>query len=161
MDTVTRRVSKFSDRVRQARLELGISVEKLAERIGIARQTVTCYENGSKEPSLETLPKLAGALGKPVGYFFDDPPQAMASLEEVRRSYDPVEVRLAKIEGMLGQLLAQGGRDRQAEEDAELFARDALGRPYDDPALDAQVPEDVRPERKAARMPPGTRRQKS
>jgi transcriptional regulator with XRE-family HTH domain len=50
-------------RVRQARR---LSQESLAERAGIHRTQVSLFETGQRQPLLETLVRLAGALEVPV-----------------------------------------------------------------------------------------------
>lgn len=50
-------------RTRQAR---GLSQEALAERAGIHRTQISLFETGRRQPLLETLLRLAGALEVPV-----------------------------------------------------------------------------------------------
>lgn len=51
------------DKLREARLSAGLSQKELAARIGVVTSTVTQYENGRMSPTLQTLNKLAAALG--------------------------------------------------------------------------------------------------
>ena len=53
-------------RIRQARK---LSQENLAERAGIHRTQISLLESGRRQPLLETVVRLAGALDVPV----DDP----------------------------------------------------------------------------------------
>ena len=50
-------------RIRQARR---LSQESLAERAGIHRTQISLFETGQRQPLLETLVRLAGALEVPV-----------------------------------------------------------------------------------------------
>lgn len=50
-------------RIRQARK---LSQESLAERAGIHRTQISMFETGQRQPLLETLVRLAGALEVPV-----------------------------------------------------------------------------------------------
>jgi transcriptional regulator with XRE-family HTH domain len=50
-------------RIRQARR---LSQESLAERAGIHRTQVSMFETGQRQPLLETLLRLAGALEVPL-----------------------------------------------------------------------------------------------
>ena len=54
----------FGRRLREARFHHGrISQAALAERSGVHRTQISLYETGQREPLLETLVKLAEALG--------------------------------------------------------------------------------------------------
>jgi transcriptional regulator with XRE-family HTH domain len=50
-------------RIRQARR---LSQESLAERAGIHRTQISLFETGQRQPLLETLIRLAGALEVPI-----------------------------------------------------------------------------------------------
>lgn len=49
--------------LRKLRRERNITQEKMAEDLGISRQTYIAIENGSKDPSVSTLEKIASILG--------------------------------------------------------------------------------------------------
>ncbi len=55
-------------RLRQAREAFGLSVESLADMLGITRQAVDQFERG-KQPSEEHIIRLCSILNKPVSYF--------------------------------------------------------------------------------------------
>ena len=48
--------------LKRRRLDLGLSQEELANRAGLHRTYITDVERGSRNPSLDTIQKLAGAL---------------------------------------------------------------------------------------------------
>lgn len=50
-------------RIRSARLRAGLAVEDVAEAIGVARETVTNWENGHNVPVTEHWTPLARLLG--------------------------------------------------------------------------------------------------
>jgi transcriptional regulator with XRE-family HTH domain len=52
----------FGDRVRQRRVELGLSQERLAESAGIDRSYIGSVEGGRRNISLNNLARLARAL---------------------------------------------------------------------------------------------------
>ncbi len=49
-----------------ARREKGITQKELSERTGIAQGDISKLENGSANPSVKTLKRVAAALGKKV-----------------------------------------------------------------------------------------------
>ena len=55
-------------RIRQARK---LSQENLADRAGIHRTQISLLESGRRQPLLETLVRLAGALDVPVEALFE------------------------------------------------------------------------------------------
>lgn len=63
----------ISDRMKEARLALGLTQVQLAETIGVSYQTVCKHERGVHWISAARLGNIAAALGKPVAYFFDNP----------------------------------------------------------------------------------------
>jgi transcriptional regulator with XRE-family HTH domain len=66
-------------RVRLRRMLLGMSQEKLAERLGLTFQQVQKYEKGVNRIGASRLYDLAQVLGVPVQFFYDDVPVGTAS----------------------------------------------------------------------------------
>ncbi|MCY7173006.1 helix-turn-helix transcriptional regulator [Streptococcus gallolyticus subsp. gallolyticus] len=58
------------NRVREFKLNLGISQLALAKQIGVARQTVNLIENNKYNPSLDLCIKLAEALQTDLNTLF-------------------------------------------------------------------------------------------
>jgi len=52
-------MSKISENIKNLRLSNNMTQEKLAEKLSVTRQTVSCWENGKSEPDIETLMKLS------------------------------------------------------------------------------------------------------
>jgi transcriptional regulator with XRE-family HTH domain len=63
-------LKKLGDRVRQLRLEQGLSQEGLADAVGFGRSYMSGIERGVRNPSVLQLMRLAKALGVPVSEFF-------------------------------------------------------------------------------------------
>jgi transcriptional regulator with XRE-family HTH domain len=59
----TRLLLNFGDRVRTARLKLGLSQEKLALDCGLDRTYISGIERGKRNVSLINIHRLADALG--------------------------------------------------------------------------------------------------
>ena len=60
-------------RVRQLRIERGLSIRALAEASGLSANTLSLIENGKISPSVSTLQRAAAALGVPITAFFEAP----------------------------------------------------------------------------------------
>ena len=49
----------FGKRLKELRIEKGLSQQKLGEVFGFCNQTVSFWESGSREPDLDTLVRIA------------------------------------------------------------------------------------------------------
>ena len=58
----------FCKQLRAVRMARKITQQKLSDTLGIALRTYQCYEQGEREPSLETLVKIADILNVPTDY---------------------------------------------------------------------------------------------
>ncbi len=67
-------MSPIRSRLRDMRLELGLTQQALAHRAGLTRQTIGAIEAGDYGPSLEVALRLARALDRPVDDIFALPP---------------------------------------------------------------------------------------
>src|SRR5712692_5854845 len=63
-----------AQQVRRLRRQAGLTQEALAERAGIARPNWARVESGRYRPSLETLERIARALGQPLSVLVVPPP---------------------------------------------------------------------------------------
>jgi len=53
---------KFHEKIKQLRLERGLSQIELANKIGVAKSTYSLYESGKREPDVLKIKKIAAAL---------------------------------------------------------------------------------------------------
>lgn len=58
----------FGKKLREARMERHYTQQRLADEVGVALRTYQCYEQGVREPPLDTLVKLADTLQVPTDY---------------------------------------------------------------------------------------------
>ena len=70
-------------RVRQRRMQLGMSQEQLAEHLGLTVPQVQKYEKGVNRIGASRLHKIAGLLGVPIGAFFEAHAGAQARAPEM------------------------------------------------------------------------------
>lgn len=66
--------SHVGSRVRLRRMMLGMSQEKLGERLGITFQQIQKYEKGSNRIGASRLQHIASVLTVPVSFFFENAP---------------------------------------------------------------------------------------
>jgi len=101
-------------RVRTARREAGVTQEDLAARTDRSTEAVSNIERGVSLPTLDTLERLAEALGAPLSFFFDVSDEAASP----RRAEIEIRVRLllrqlsdhdAEVALGLLQVLRDGG----------------------------------------------------
>ena len=53
----------LSDNLRKRRIEKGLTMEQLADKVGVAFQQINKYENNLSKPQPETFVLIANALG--------------------------------------------------------------------------------------------------
>ncbi len=81
-------------RLKQARLEAGLTMEELADMIGVSHNvTVSRYESGKRMASIGIIQQIAKATGKEIGWFFEEAPvekkvyaQSEAEQQLIKRS---------------------------------------------------------------------------
>ena len=62
----------MKNRLRVLRAERGWSQAELADRLGVARQSVNAIETGKFDPSLPLAFRIARLFGQPVEAIFED-----------------------------------------------------------------------------------------
>jgi transcriptional regulator with XRE-family HTH domain len=77
-------VDAIGPKVRESRGGLGLSLQQLAARSGVSAAAIHKVERGDMVPTITTLLKLAGALGRPITYFVDDGAAAAPAADHVR-----------------------------------------------------------------------------
>lgn len=94
------------EKIRQRRKALGLSQEKLGERIGVTFQQVQKYEKGVNRVGASRLAKLAEALCVPLPFFFPEPGRALAmparydialAVAGLRKTLKDMDTALAEI----------------------------------------------------------------
>ena len=52
----------FNDNLKEARPKRNVSEKEVADQIGVATTTYSLYESGNREPSVQTIKKIADVL---------------------------------------------------------------------------------------------------
>lgn len=71
----------LSERLKKLRKERGMYQKEVCEKIGIAQNTLSGYENGDRTPSPKIIKKLAELYGVTTDYLMGND-MSMADLEE-------------------------------------------------------------------------------
>lgn len=135
----------FSEKVRKARVEAGLSQTELAEKMGTSLRSICSYETGERKPRPGTLEKLAKCLGVSTTYLND--PECTDRYEgidrdpyisEARRRYGSTGARdidelLSENQAVFaGGELSENQKDRffKAISDAYFAAKEEASRRY-------------------------------
>ena len=73
----------FCKRLRAVRMARKFTQQRLADAVGLALRSYQCYEQGEREPSLDTLVKLADTLDVPTDYLLCRDLSCLKSFEEL------------------------------------------------------------------------------
>ena len=88
----------YGEKIRFIRRGRSMSIEELSELSGIAQDTILAYEEGTLEPDLESLDRLAETLSVTVRYFLEKSANTLSVGERLRREREK--------QGMTGVALA-------------------------------------------------------
>ena len=105
-------LDNLGDRLKEARLEKGLTLEQVAEQVGVRLNTIWCYEKGKFRPSEPVLKLCSQIYNRPVEWFFG---------EEADRSADSKDA--ARPPGLPPVSVCR--RLRQARTDLEMTIEDA------------------------------------
>lgn len=75
---------EFCKQLRAARMKRTITQQSMADAIGVALRTYQCYEQGTREPSLYMLVKIADVLQVPTDYLLCRDPEIVKSFDGFR-----------------------------------------------------------------------------
>ena len=71
-EDLSRIVSGIGPKLRTLRKQAGLSLQQLAVRADVSAAAIHKIEQSGMVPTITTLLKVAGALGRPVSYFVDE-----------------------------------------------------------------------------------------
>lgn len=102
------------------RTELGLSVDRVADGVGIAADDYRDYERGAPIPALR-LGEIADLLDRSVPWFFEAIANQRASDSEEDRDVEPVVYKVATVEHRI-QALTESFRKLDFEGQQHLLA---------------------------------------
>lgn len=65
-------MSDIGKRIREIRLERGMTVTELSRRSGLSHPTISGYEHGHKEPIFDNAERIMAALGYKIVFVPED-----------------------------------------------------------------------------------------
>ncbi|MGH3284113.1 MAG: cupin domain-containing protein [Streptosporangiaceae bacterium] len=109
-------VGSIGLKVFSLRKRMGLSLQQLGERSDVSAAAIHKIEQGGMVPTITTLLKIAGALGRPVSYFVEedvgrDDVAVLSPPDEDRPVYTSHKgIALNSISGPYGRFLLAGAR---------------------------------------------------
>ncbi len=95
----------FGKRLKYLRETRNFSSKAFAKKVGVSPSTITQIEKGNKEPSLETLRKIAKSLDTDVALLFATKDVRVFDLPRLRRKYRKAEQLTDALKGALYDVL--------------------------------------------------------
>lgn len=68
------------DRLKESRIKAGLTQEQLAEKLGVAKSTLSGYESGNREPAVATIAKALEILNIDANYLYQDETKELTNL---------------------------------------------------------------------------------
>jgi len=115
-EELTRIVSGIGPKLRALRKQAGLSLQQLANRSDVSAAAIHKIEQSGMVPTITTLLKLSGALGRPVAFFVDeegpaaDPTVLIRDGEQRPILTSHTGIHLAGSSGAYGRFYLAGGR---------------------------------------------------
>lgn len=91
---------ELGERIKQIRLENGLTQKQLGEMLGSTQQMIAQYESGKHSPKIETVRKIANALGTNI-FHLTDGDYSNFSVEELRNDFLSVATPLDEFHKQL------------------------------------------------------------
>ncbi len=93
----------IGEKIREYRKKAGLTQEELARKLDITRSMIGQFERSDKPPKLETIARIANALGVDIsdllgGYASFDAPEAYEQEMQRRRDQPGVEIKITHSE---------------------------------------------------------------
>ena len=85
-------IKDFSSRLKNARLQKGLSQRGLGLALGLSDKTVSSYESSRSYPNLDLLIRISEILDKPVEYFISSSREIL-----IREELKKIEIKQEEI----------------------------------------------------------------
>jgi transcriptional regulator with XRE-family HTH domain len=95
-------LSGLGARIREARMEAGLTQDELSDLVGVGKRQIQYYESGESNP-YRTLRRIAEATGRSVGWFLRGDAPTELAVEELAERLDAVEAGQERVEAALAE----------------------------------------------------------
>lgn len=96
----------MKNRIKELRQKNSLTLEKLGEKVDIAKNTLSRYESGKREPKIESWQQLADYFGVSVPYLQGFDEHKPNRLKELRDKKKVSQGDLAKVTGLTRQAIS-------------------------------------------------------
>jgi transcriptional regulator with XRE-family HTH domain len=94
----SKKLKSIGARIKQARVDEGLSQKELATKIQLSDKAISSYEVDRSQPSFDVLQKIGKVTKRPVRYFVD---QTVQQDVEIEKKLEKIEQELAEIRRLL------------------------------------------------------------
>lgn len=104
----------FGIRLKSLRLQDSLTQTELGRQLGIAKSTISLYENGKREPDFETVEKFADFFNVSMSTFFpseDEHPATVTGSGMSTDYYDLTAENRALVDDLIAKLLKSQSAD--------------------------------------------------
>lgn len=116
----------FGDRLTAAREAQGMSVSKLASRLGVKVQTLQGWENDRSEPRANKLQMLAGVLNVSMRWLLTGEGEGLAEPIDPEELAEDADALLKEMREMRAEMTRMVTRIGRAEKRLRLILREAI-----------------------------------
>ena len=97
----------MENRLKEIRQKNSLTLEKMGEKVGIAKNTLSRYESGKRDPKLEVWQKLADFFKVSVPYIQGLDEHRPNRIKKLRQLKKVSQGNLAKVTGLTNQAISQ------------------------------------------------------
>lgn len=110
----------LGEKIKHYRKLKGYSQEKLAEKTSLSKMSIRRYESGKRQPKLETIEKIAIALGEPISHLTNFTLKEYEQTQEHKRSFLEFNAREA-ILAILADIYGKAERKEMCDGNVDPY----------------------------------------
>ena len=103
--SITKTGLSLGNIIKEKRKEAGLSQQELADKVGVARNTITYWEKGRSKPAPQVVPKLCEVLGMTTGDIFGMTDEPGCEEQEILGLYRKLSLSGRRVLTTLAQKL--------------------------------------------------------